>query len=101
MLNPPHTPLLGVSPELQEAFGKWLDYKAEKRQSYKPTGLQSLVTRVKSAASEHGDRAVAELITECMANNWQGITFDRLRSSQSHGKSGNVFLDIAREEGIV
>ena len=101
MLNTPHTPLLGGTPALQEVFGLWLQYKHEKRQDYKPTGLQSLVVQVQKAAEAYGEQAVIDLIGECMANNWQGIMFDRLKSSQSHGKSGNVFLDIAREEGIV
>lgn len=101
MLNTPHTPLLGGSPALQEVFDLWLKYKREKRQDYKPTGLKSLVTQVQKAAETYGEQAVIDLIGECMANNWQGIMFDRLKSGQNHGKSGNVFLDIAREEGIV
>ena len=101
MLNTPHTPLLGGSQALQEVFDLWLKYKREKRQDYKPTGLKSLVVQVQKAAETYGEQAVIDLIGECMANNWQGIMFDRLKSGQYHGKSGNVFLDIAREEGIV
>lgn len=74
----PPTPLLGGSPALQDAFGRWIQYKHEKRQDYKPTGLQSLATQVKKAAQVYGDQAVVDLILECMANNWQGIIFDRL-----------------------
>lgn len=101
MLITPHTPLPGASPALQGAFAAWIRYKHEKRQDYKPTGLQSLVTQVQKAAETYGEQAVIDLIGECMANNWQGIIFDRLKSGQAPRRGGNVFLDIAREEGIV
>lgn len=97
----PPTPLPGGSPALQDAFAAWIRYKHEKRQDYKPTGLQSLVTQVQKAAETYGEQAVIDLIGECMANNWQGIIFDRLKSGQAPRRGGNVFLDIAREEGIV
>ena len=101
MLITHHPPLPGASPALQGAFAAWIRYKHEKRQDYKPTGLQSLVTQVQKAAETYGEQAVIDLIGECMANNWQGIIFDRLKSGQAPRRGGNVFLDIAREEGIV
>lgn len=101
MLITPHPPLPGASPALQGAFAAWVRYKHEKRQDYKPTGLQSLVTQVQKAAEAYGEQAVIDLIGECMANNWQGIIFDRLKSGQAPRRGRNVFLDIAREEGIV
>ena len=75
---PPCIPPDDFSPALSAAFANWLQYKREKRQDYKPTGLQSLVTKVQRAAETYGEQAVIDLIGECMANNWQGIIFDRL-----------------------
>ena len=69
----------GFGEELQGAFEGWLAYKAEKRQGYQPTGLQCLVTEVRKHAGRYGEAAVAALIRECMASNWQGISFDRLK----------------------
>ena len=69
----------GFGEELQGAFEGWLAYKAEKRQGYQPTGLQCLVTEVRKHAGRYGEAAVAALIRECMASNWQGIAFDRLK----------------------
>lgn len=85
---PPLPPLEGVSTELSDAFSSWLTYKQERRESYKPTGLKSLVTQVKKAAVEYGDHAVAELIRECMASNWSGIIFDRLKQQKGVRKDG-------------
>lgn len=80
----PLTPLDGggFGPELQKALEDWLAYKAEKNQAYKPQGLQSLIAQIRKHADQCGERAVAELIAECMASNWQGIIFDRLKTVQ-------------------
>ena len=64
--------------ELGKAVADWLAYKTEKRQGYKPTGLQSLLTQIRNAAKEHGDAAVVKVIRDSMAANYQGIVFDRL-----------------------
>lgn len=76
----PHCPLPGAGPDLAEAFSSWLAYKDERREGYKPTGLKSLITQVQKAAAEYGEKAVADLIRECMAANWKGIIFDRLKN---------------------
>lgn len=70
------------SPELESAVRSWVRYKTEKRQGYKETGLRSLLTRIKKEADANGDRAVINLIQECMANNWQGIIWDRLKQDK-------------------
>ena len=69
----------GFGDDLQSAFEAWLAYKTEKRQGYQPTGLKSLVTEIRNNAQHYGEAAVAKLIRECMASNWRGIIFDRLK----------------------
>ena len=66
------------SPELESTVKCWIRYKTEKRQGYKQTGLKSLLSRIKKEADTRGDRAVINLIQESMANNWQGIIWDRM-----------------------
>ena len=99
---PPCIPPDDFSPALSAAFANWLQYKREKRQDYKPTGLQSLVAKVQKAAETYGEQAVIDLIGECMANNWQGIIFDRLERGAARNPSGkngrNIFMDMLREE---
>ena len=68
------------SPELKGKVEEWIQYKKEQRKAYRPTGLRSLLTQIEHNASKYGDHAVAELITECMAANYQGIIFDKLKS---------------------
>lgn len=70
----------------------WLDYKRERRESYKPTGLSALVSKTAREAAEHGEQAVMELIDQAMSCGYKGIPFDRLagkRVDAGTGKSGN------------
>ena len=72
----------GFGDGLQEAFGQWLRYKAERREGYKPTGLKSLVTQIRNAAGEYGDSAVIGAIRQSMSSGYKGILFDRLKARQ-------------------
>lgn len=82
----PLPPLQGMGKHLQDSFSQWLSYKRERREPYKPTGLQALESQVRNNANVYGEDAVANLIQECMANGWRGIIWDRLHQGRS-GKS--------------
>ena len=87
------------TPAMIAKVNEWLDYKSEKRQQYKPTGLKSLITQIEKQVHQHGEAAVMQLIDDCMAANYQGIIWDKL-GRQSNGprqaESGNPFLDMLR-----
>ena len=100
--SPPIVPsdgLAALSPAMRGAVEDWMQYKAEKREPYKPQGLKSLISEVNNTADRYGDAAVIELIRQCMSNNWRGIIFDRLKKAPDGGKSSNVFLDMLHERG--
>lgn len=107
--NPPNPPLQGVSPQLEAAFADWLQYKHERREDYKPTGLRALQTQIINNAARYGEQAVIDLIRECMGNNWRGIIFDKLderrcgsRRNQDNGfQTSNPFLEMLHEGGGV
>lgn len=67
------------STEMVEKVETWLRYKEERREGYKPTGLQSLITEIQNNVDRYGERAVLDLIGKCMASNWAGIIFERLK----------------------
>lgn len=77
-LYPPKPEDYGFGPELSAAFSDWIKYKREKRQEYKPTGLTALVSQVRNNAAKYGEDAIAALIRQCMAANWQGIIWGKL-----------------------
>lgn len=103
--KPPAPPTVNFGPELNSAFNDWLAYKKEKRQGYKPKGLQSLVAQIEKQVEVYGESAVAGLIVECMSNGWQGIIWDKLEKQQSRngGPGRNVpsarksWAELARE----
>lgn len=107
--TPPNPPLQGVSPQLEAVFADWLQYKHERREDYKPTGLKALQTQIINNAARYGEQAVIDLIRECMGNNWRGIIFDKLderrggsRRNQDNGfQTSNPFLEMLHEGGGV
>jgi len=68
--------------KMQDALRDWLTYKRQKRQAYKPQGLKSLVTQIKTNAEKYGEDAVISAIQQSMSSNYAGIVFDRI------GKNG-------------
>lgn len=77
----------GFSDSLYESFAMWIEYKKERRDAYKPTGLKSLVTVIRNNASKYGEDAVCRLITECMSNGWKGIIWKKLEEPKNGCKN--------------
>ncbi len=72
-----------LPPTLREAVEKWVAYKGERREEYKPVGLQSLVTQITKAAEEYGEEAMIDVISRSMAANYKGIVFDWLKEAST------------------
>ena len=97
----------GFSKPMIAKVEEWLKYKAERRDAYQPTGLQSLITQIKNNVKKHGEAAVVALITECMAANYKGIIFEKLDKTakaqpyQGRGNTGfqtsNPFMEMRGE----
>lgn len=68
-----------LSDSLISKMREWLTYKDERKEDYKEQGLKSLLRQVENKAKEYSDTAICNLIDDCMANNWKGIIFDRLK----------------------
>jgi hypothetical protein len=71
------------SPLMQDKLTEWLKYKAERRESYKPVGLRSFLSEMENKLKQHSEADVIALINECMANNWKGIIWDKIKSRAS------------------
>ena len=69
---------------------EWLDYKSERADYYKPIGFRSLLAQIEKQTKNYPAERIADLITECMANNWAGIIWDKLvrQDTRSSGPSG-------------
>lgn len=104
------SPPFADNPVLQGAFEAWIRYKHERREDYKPTGAQSLISRIQKSVEQYGAQAVAEVIRDSMAQNYKGIIFDWLaqrqqredqrgsdKRGQSNGRAGNTSASYAGE----
>ena len=82
---------------MESVITKWLEYKKEKRQSYKPRGLASFKKKIMEMSG--GDPVVADAIVEqSMANNYQGIfplkyKTTYARQSDIIGKVADILAD--------
>ena len=88
------------SSELEQAVNDWITYKREKRQAYKPSGLNSLLAQVEKNADTYGDAAVIHAMHESMASNYQGIVWNKAKSAVTTSTTtnkGNPFFDYARQ----
>lgn len=64
---------------LKKKIEEWLIYKEERKEIYKETGMKSLLKQMENNCKEYGDEKVIALIDECMANNWKGIIWEKLK----------------------
>ena len=87
-----------LSDPVREALREWIDYKRERRETYKEKGLRALITQAEKAEALHGPDAVVNLIGDCMSSGYRGIIWDRLRERVSSGNSAaskkNQFTDM-------
>lgn len=90
-----------LSEKLRLVCEDWIRYKQERREPYKPMGLQNLISQIRRSAETHGDDAVIELIRASMASGYKGIMFDRLKNppvKTSGFQTQNPFLELLEEE---
>lgn len=72
-----------ISVPLVEKMEEWIVYKSERKQTYKETGLKTLLKQVAEREQTYGSIAIMDLIDECMARNYSGIIWDRLKRTES------------------
>jgi len=54
------------------ALQKWIDYKKERGQSYKPTGLKACIEKLEKLSNNDSDLAMM-IVDESISNNWSGL----------------------------
>lgn len=77
------TLVVGLSDGMQKAITKWIAYKHERKSQYTPTGLSTLLDKLRKNAEEHGERAVISLIDTSISNMWQGIIWSKLEGENA------------------
>ena len=80
------------SEPVKEALSDWLQYKREKGQSYKPTGLKQLFDGIETEINNRGEPAVIEGIENSMRNNYQGIYYPRPQPKKAEVFDADAYL---------
>lgn len=64
--------LESVNPEMKPIIEKWLQYKKERKESYKHTGLKACIDKLIKISNN--DSFIAEqIVDESISNNWSGL----------------------------
>lgn len=61
------------SDKVKESINTWIQYKKEKKQIYKPTGLNTLLKKLKQDYDTYGEQYVIDSIDNSIVNNYSGI----------------------------
>ena len=80
-----------LSDTVKEKTKEWVDYKKERRESYKETGLKSLITQIAKHEQSDGSAAVVDVIDLSMSNGWKGIIWDRMSKPTMKSNSFQQF----------
>lgn len=84
----------GFSDKAIKAIQVWLDYKREKGQSYKETGLKVLLSRLKKDMLKNGDDFVIREIEYSISNLYSGI-FAPNENKKSYCKKQENIMEMA------
>lgn len=57
---------------IKEALQKWLNYKKERGQGYKSTGLKVCIKKLEQLSGNNPDLAM-QIVDESISNNWSGL----------------------------
>lgn len=69
---------------------EWLNYKKQRKDKpYTEIGLNTLLKRIDKATEENGPDKVIDVIDYSIANNYQGIVFDRLKNIKLNTNNSN------------
>ncbi len=68
---------------LRGKIEEWVAYKRERKEKeYTEIGFKKLLSQIENNVNKYGEDVVVELIDECMASNYKGIIFDRLKKNK-------------------
>lgn len=84
-----------IPEDLKQAMGSifsWLSYKSERRESYKPRGLEALFSRIREIPPDKR----AEAILNAMSNNWAGIHYRDFGGHKNAKKLGFADFDAKK-----
>lgn len=93
--------------ELLDTVREWMEYKDQKKpktaNQYAEKGMKGFLSKVISQSRQYGIQSVVQIINDSIANNYQGVTWDRLdkgkgtKSADGKGKRNSFHNFYERE----
>ena len=69
---------------LRGKIEEWVSYKKERKdKEYTEIGFKRLLSQIENNVNKYGEETVIELIDDCMASNYKGIVFDKLKNQKT------------------
>jgi hypothetical protein len=78
----------------KEALEMWLAYKKEKRQTYKPRGLEALKKKLLQLSNGNPEYA-KEIVEYSMGNNYTGLFSPKINYANSYEQQQRTFNKIS------
>ena len=78
----------------KEALEMWLAYKKEKRQTYKPRGLEALKKKLLQLSNGNPEYA-KEIVEYSMGNNYTGLFIPKINYANSYEQQQRTFNKIS------
>ena len=93
------------SEEFKKSIGEWLQYKSEKRQTYKPMGFKQFLARIDNKLKKYSEKQITDLMHLCMERNYQGLIWDLMKevvkADDRHDREAEtgegIYDDFAKE----
>lgn len=93
------------SEEFKRSIAEWLQYKSEKRQTYKPTGFKQFLGGIDKKLKMYSEQEITDLMHLCMERNYQGLIWDLMKevkktSDRNVGKTQTgegIYDDFAKD----
>ena len=82
--------------EVEAIVKEWVEYKSERRESYKPRGLNSFISELLPYVDEYGIDVVNKVIRKTMGQNYQGVVWEWFKNYKPVNTSSSNNSDIER-----
>lgn len=87
------------------SIGEWLQYKSEKRQTYKPMGFKQFLGAIDNNLKKYSEKQITDLMHLCMERNYQGLIWELMkevvkandRDSKEAESGEGIYDDFAKE----
>ena len=93
------------SEEFKHSIGEWLQYKSEKRQTYKPMGFKQFLGAIDNNLKKYSENQITDLMHLCMERNYQGLIWELMKevvkADDRHDREAEtgegIYDDFAKE----